>query len=66
MNAKEVRALSKQELREKIEATGKHLMEMQFKRRTGVEKPHLFKQMRRDIARMRTVLGEKKNEKDKN
>lgn len=66
MNAKEVRALSKQELREKIEAASKQLMEMQFKRRTGVEKPHLFKQMRRDIARMRTVLGEKKNEKDKN
>ncbi|MEI8350344.1 MAG: 50S ribosomal protein L29 [Candidatus Omnitrophota bacterium] len=66
MDAKETRALSEQELKEKIEGFSKQLMEMQFKRRTGVEKPHLFKQTRRDIARMRTVLREKKNEKAKN
>jgi len=66
MDAKETRALSVQELKEKIESFSKQLMEMQFKRRAGVEKPHLFKLMRRDIARMCTVLREKEYEKAKN
>ena len=56
MKVKDLQGLSKQELEEKRNDLHKQLMELQFKRRSGVEKPHLFKQMRRDIARVRTVM----------
>ncbi len=56
MKVKDLQGLSKQELEEKRNDLHKQLMELQFKRRSGVEKPHLFKQMRRDIARVHTVM----------
>jgi ribosomal protein L29 len=57
---KELEGLSKQELLEKINDLHKQLMELQFKRRSGVEKPHMFKLIRRDIARIHTVMSSKK------
>jgi large subunit ribosomal protein L29 len=63
MDAQELRGLSKQELNEKLDGLRKQLMEYQFKRKTGIEKPHLFGQARRDIARILTILKEKRNEK---
>jgi ribosomal protein L29 len=33
-------------------------MELEFKKSTGVEKPHLFRQAKKDIARILTVLKE--------
>ena len=59
MKIKELRGLSEQELGDKIEDLNKQLMELQFKRRSNVEKPHLFKQVKKDIARIFTVLNEK-------
>lgn len=59
MKAKDLRVLSADELRDKAQSLGKQLMELQFKRKTGVEKPHMFKQIRKDIARIFTILGEK-------
>jgi len=56
---KDFREFSKQELNEKLNDLHKQLMELQFKRRSGVEKPHLFKQLRRDIARILTVMHTK-------
>lgn len=56
----ELRNLSKQELIEKIMALKKSLFEMLSKRATGrIEKPSKIKEMRRDIARILTVLQEK-------
>jgi len=63
MDAKELRALSKQELNEKLSQLYKQLMDYQFKRKTGIEKPHLFGQTKREIARILTILKEKGNEK---
>lgn len=65
MKIKEVRALSKQELKEKLGHFRKELMDLEFKRTSSVEKPHFFKLNRRAIARIMTVLKEKANEADK-
>ena len=60
----ELRGLSKEELLDKVEDLKKQLFELNFKKKYGkVEKPHLFKSIRRDIARINTVLREKSNEK---
>lgn len=60
MDIKEVRALSEAELKDKLATIRKHLFELQSKRYGNVEKPHVFKQARRDIARILTILKEKK------
>ena len=62
MKVQELRPLSKEELQHKVEELRKQLMELNFKRRSGVEKPHLFAQVRKDIARILTVLREKAKE----
>ena len=59
MEIKELQGLSEEELQDKLEDLNKQLMELQFKRRSNVEKPHLFKQVKKDIARIFTVLNEK-------
>ena len=59
MEIKELRGLSDQELQDKLDDLNKQLMELQFKRRSGAEKPHLFKVVKRDIARIFTILNEK-------
>ncbi len=65
MKIKDVRALSKEELKEKVSNIKKEIMDLEFKRAGNVEKPHLFKQARKTIARINTVLKEKENEADK-
>jgi large subunit ribosomal protein L29 len=59
MKAKELRGLSNEELMSKLEELRKQLMDLEFKRRTQVEKPHLFKQTKKDIAKILTVLRER-------
>lgn len=54
---KDLRDLSKSELNEKLNELHKQFMELQFKRKSGVEKPHLFKQIRKDIARILTIIN---------
>lgn len=59
MKIEELRGLSDQELQDKLDDLNKQLMELQFKRRSGAEKPHLFKVVKKNIARIFTVLNEK-------
>jgi ribosomal protein L29 len=59
MKIKDLRGLSKEELNEKLQGLDKDLMDLQFKRRSNVEKPHLFKQIKKDRARILTTLKEK-------
>ncbi|MFH1771389.1 MAG: 50S ribosomal protein L29 [Candidatus Omnitrophota bacterium] len=56
MKIKDLKGLSKEELHDKLESLRKQLMELNFKKQSGVEKPHLFKQIKRGIARIHTVL----------
>ncbi len=57
-----MRNLSAAELAQKKEALEKQLHELRQKKITGqLEKPHLFKATRRQIAQLNTVEREKKN-----
>ncbi|MCM8787583.1 MAG: 50S ribosomal protein L29 [Candidatus Omnitrophica bacterium] len=59
MKAKELRLLSDSELQDKLKELKKQQMELEFKRRSGAEKPHLFKLTKKDIARILTILNER-------
>lgn len=59
---RDLRGLSSDELRMKKESLEKGLNELRQKKMTGqLDKPHQFKLMRRQIARIITVEKEKKN-----
>ena len=64
MKLKELRNFSKEELIERIETIKKSLFELNFQRKYGkIEKPHLFREHKKEIARIMTILKEKENEK---
>ncbi|MCM8773868.1 MAG: 50S ribosomal protein L29 [Candidatus Omnitrophica bacterium] len=63
MKVSELRNLNKEELLIRLKDLRKKLMELNFQKSTGnIEKPHLFKQIKRDIARILTII----NTKEKN
>ena len=56
---KALRALTDPELRQRLDQTRQDLRGLRLKAGGGViEQPHRIRQMRRDIARMLTMLGE--------
>jgi large subunit ribosomal protein L29 len=60
MTAKEIRDLSKTEITTKIRETHELLLQLRLRKQTGqVEKPHLLRSYRKDIARLETVLTSK-------
>jgi len=60
MRKDDLRHLSKEELEDKLLNLRKQLMELNFQKKVGhVEKPHLFKRTRKDIARVITILMQK-------
>ena len=62
MKPLELRSLSKDELLEKEKGLYAELAKLNVQRYTGnVEKPHKFALVKRDIARIRTILNEKKD-----
>lgn len=64
MKLKELRSFSQEELKERIEALRKSLFELNFQRKYGkIEKPHLFREHKKEIARIMTILKEKADEK---
>jgi large subunit ribosomal protein L29 len=61
MKAKEVRELSIEEIEKKIRDTSDELLQIRLKKQTGqIETPHQLRQLRRNIARLETILVEKK------
>ena len=63
MKAKEIRAMSVEELQAKEKALKKDLYNIRYQRKIGrVEKPSQFQQIRRDIARILTILNERKTD----
>lgn len=57
---KDLRELSVNELQKKIRDTREELLDSRLKKKTGqLEKSHLLKELRRDVARMKTLLGQK-------
>jgi large subunit ribosomal protein L29 len=60
MKASELRAKSAAELQENLLAELEKQFKLRIRRTTGqVEQTHEMKQIRRDIARLKTVLNEK-------
>ncbi len=60
MKARDLREMDDQTLKDKLMALKKQLFELRMKHAaTGPDKPHLFKALRRDIARILTILKER-------
>ena len=60
MKPKELRNLTEQELEQKQENLYRELFGLNQQRYAGrVEKPHSFRQIKKDIARIQTILNEK-------
>ncbi len=60
MKTTELRNLSKEELLQKEKNLKEELFKLNMQRYGGrVEKPHLFSLLKRDIARIQTILNEK-------
>lgn len=61
MIAKELRELSGEELNNKLNDCKEELFNLRFQQvRNMIENPSRFKQLRKEIARILTVLSEKK------
>lgn len=59
MKTSEIRELSPSEISKKLRDTREELMHLRIRKQTGqVEQPHLLRELRRDIARMETILGQ--------
>jgi large subunit ribosomal protein L29 len=60
MKADDIRARSADELTEQVEALGKEIFNLRFQRASGqLENTARVRQVRRDIARIKTILGER-------
>ena len=61
MKANELRDLSAAEIRQRIAEEDRDLTDLRFRRTvTGLENPIVLRQKRREIARMQTILNEKR------
>ena len=59
---KELRALSNEELETKIKESKKELFDLRLKQSTGsLEQPSKIHELRKNIARMKTILAEREN-----
>jgi len=64
MEAKEIRKLSTEEIINKIESNKEELFNLRFKQATGnLEKPSRINELRKDVARMKTVIKERELDK---
>ena len=62
VKAKDLRGLSIQELVHKRDTLEKEMQDLRQKKITGqLDKPHFFKQLRRQVAQVNTIEREKKN-----
>lgn len=61
MKAKELRSLSEAELEQKTRSLKDELYKLNFDKQAGrVDKPHRFLLCRKDIARINTILRERR------
>ncbi len=66
MKPSEIRQLSDEEIKQRIKELEEELFNLRFQKALGqLEKPHRFKMIRRDIARMKTILREREIEREK-
>ena len=66
MKIQEIRSLSKEELIQKEKALREELFKLNKQRYGGrVEKPHMFSLIKKDIARIQTIISLAKENKQK-
>ncbi len=64
MKTSEIRKMSDEDINKKITETKAELWNLRFSSASGsLEKPHRIKELRHDVARMKTVLNERKEDK---
>lgn len=62
MKIKEIRQLTTEELNKKIAESKEELFNLKFQQATGnLEKPHRLNELRKTVARLKTVLNEREN-----
>jgi large subunit ribosomal protein L29 len=65
MNATELRAKSQQELEQEILSLRKEQFNLRMQQASGqLTKPHEYVRVRKDIARVKTIMGELKRKSD--
>ncbi len=63
MKASDIRARTVDELSEEVDALGKEIFNLRFQRASGqLENTARVRQVRRDIARIKTILGERRRQ----
>ena len=63
MKVKEIRELSTEDIQAKIKENKEELFNLRFQQATGsLEKPSRIRELRHDVARMKTVLKEREME----
>ena len=61
MTTKEIRDLAPTEITTKLRETREQLLQLRLRKQTGqVEKTHELRTLRKDVARLETILHEKK------
>lgn len=61
MTTKEIRDLAPAEITTKLREIREQLLQLRMRRQTGqVEKTHELRTLRKDVARLETILNEKK------
>ena len=66
MKVNEIRKLSDKEINEKIVSSKEELFNLRLQQSTGaLEKPSRIKELRHEVARMKTILRERLGEGDK-
>ncbi len=61
MTSKEIRDLAPAEITTKLRETREALLQLRMRKQTGqVEKTHELRTLRKDVARLETILNEKK------
>ena len=59
MKTSEIRKMSKEEIEKQIVKTKEELFDLRMKQATGnLDKPHRINALRKDVARLKTVLNE--------
>ena len=65
MKASDIRDLEPQEIEQRIAEEQKSISDLKFRRSVaGLENPILLREKRRDIARFKTILNEKRRSSD--
>lgn len=63
MTAKEIRELSPSEVATKLRETREQLLQLRLRKQTGqVEKTHELRTLRKDVARLQTILNAKNSQ----